>query len=143
MALTASVLRANQGLAGLTDEQVRAIEELSRNDENTVIGTRIGELHGQYDQDVLGVTGIQKKQGEKSYDYVKRVLGEFKQKAAGTDALNTQIDDLKRQVEEYKKTIADGQGNETLARQLKDTQKQLADTQALFEKKEEAWNCNT
>ena len=139
MALTAAILRANQGLAGLTDEQVKAIEELSRNDENTVIGTRIGELHGQYDNDVLSVTGIVKKQGEKSYDYVKRVLGEYKDKAAGTEALNTQIDDLKRQVEGYKKTIADGKGSEAIAQQLKDTQKQLADTQALFEKKETQW----
>ena len=139
MALTAEVLRANAGLAALSDEQLSIIAEMSRNDENTVIGTRIGELHGQYDNDVLSVTGIAKNQGEKSYDYVKRVLGEYKQKAAETEALNTQITELKTEIEGYKKTIEAGKGNEAIAQQLRDAQKQLADTQALFEAKNKEW----
>lgn len=139
MALTAAILRANADLAALSDEQLSIIEELSRNDENTVIGARIGELHGQYDNDVLSVTGIAKNQGEKTYDYVKRVLGDYKQKAAGAEALNTQITELKTQIEGYKKTIAEGKGNEAVAQQLKDAQKQLADTQALFETKNKEW----
>lgn len=139
MALTAEVLRDNADLAALSDEQLSIIAEMSRNDENTVIGTRIGELHGQYDNDVLSVTGIAKNQGEKSYDYVKRVLGEYKQKAAGTEALNTQITELKTQIEGYKKTIEAGKGNEAIAQQLRDAQKQLADTQALFEAKNKEW----
>lgn len=139
MALTAAILRANAGLAALSDEQLSIIEELSRNDENTVIGTKIGELHGLYDNDVLSVTGIAKNQGEKSYDYVKRALGDYKEKAAGAEALNTQITELKAQIEGYKKTIAEGKGNEAVAQQLKDAQKQLADTQALFESKNKEW----
>lgn len=139
MALTAELLRANAGLTGLTDEQVSAIVELSRNDENTVIGNRIGELHGQYDKDVLSVTGIAKRQDEKSYDYVKRVLGDYKAKAAGTDELNAKITTLQTEIEGYKKTIAEGKGNEAVAQQLKDTQKQLKDTQELFESKQKEW----
>lgn len=139
MALTAVLLRANAALAGLSDEQIAAIEELSRNDENTVIGTRIGELHGQYDKDVLTVTGIAKIQGEKSYDYVKRVLGDFKQKAAGVELLNQTISTLQTEIEGYKKTIAEGKGNEEVAKQLRDAQKQLSDTQALFEQKNKEW----
>ena len=139
MALTAELLRANAGLTGLTDEQVNAIVELSRNDENTVIGNRIGELHGQYDQDVLSVTGIAKRQDEKSYDYVKRVLGDYKTKAAGADELNAKITTLQTEIEGYKKTIAEGKGNEAVAQQLKDAQKQLKDTQDLFESKQKEW----
>ena len=139
MALTAVLLRANAALAGLSDEQIAAIEELSRNDENTVIGTRIGELHGQYDTDVLTVTGIAKRQGEKSYDYVKRILGDYKTKAASADALNQTIATLQTEIEGYKKTIAEGKGNEEVAKQLKDAQKQLADTQSLFEQKNAEW----
>ena len=139
MALTAVLLRANAALAGLSDEQIAAIEELSRNDENTVIGTRIGELHGQYDTDVRTVTGIAKRQGEKSYDYVKRILGDYKTKAASADALNQTIATLQTEIEGYKKTIAEGKGNEEVAKQLKDAQKQLADTQSLFEKKNAEW----
>lgn len=139
MALTAVLLRANAALAGLSDEQIAAIEELSRNDENTVIGTRIGELHGQYDTDVLTVTGIAKRQGEKSYDYVKRILGDFKQKAEGADQLSQTIATLQTEIEGYKKTIAEGKGSEEVAKQLRDAQKQLADTQALFEQKNKEW----
>ena len=139
MALTATLLKANSGLSGLTDEQISIIEELSRNDENTVIGNRIGELHGQYDNDVLSVTGQAKRQGEKSYDYVKRVLGDYKANAATADALNAQITELQTQIEGYKKTIAEGKGSEAIAQQLKDTQKQLSDTQALFDKKNKEW----
>ena len=139
MALTAVLLRANAALAGLSDEQIAAIEELSKNDENTVIGTRIGELHGQYDTDVLTVTGIAKRQGEKSYDYVKRILGAYKTKAASADALNQTIATLQTEIEGYKKTIAEGKGNEEVAKQLKDAQKQLADTQSLFEQKKAEW----
>lgn len=139
MALTSELLRANAGLTGLTDEQVNAIVELSRNDENTVIGNRIGELHGQYDRDVLSVTGIAKRQDEKSYDYVKRVLGDYKAKAAGADELNAKITTLQTEIEGYKKTIAEGKGNEAVAQQLKDAQKQLKDTQDLFESKQKEW----
>lgn len=139
MALTEALLRANAGLATLTDEQVQAIVELSRNDENTVIGTKIGELHGRYDADVLAITGVEKNQGEKSYDYVKRILGDYKQKAETSQSLNTTITSLKEEIEGYKKTIAEGKGNEEIAKQLKDAQKQLADTKNLLEAKNNDW----
>lgn len=139
MALTAELLKQNAGLSSLTDEQLSIIAELSRNDEDTVIGTRIGELHGQYDQDVLSVTGIAKRQGEKSYDYVKRILGDYKQKAESADVLNNEITSLKSQVEDYKKKILEGKGSEIMEQQLKDTQKQLSDTKELLDAKVKDW----
>ena len=65
--LTIEMLRQSSDLAGLTDNQLNAIAEMSRNDENTVIGTKIGALHGQYDTDILNITGIKRKT-------VKRVM---------------------------------------------------------------------
>lgn len=59
--LTIEMLRQNSALTGLSDAQLTAIAEMSKNDENTVIGTKIGALHGQYDTDILGITGIKKK----------------------------------------------------------------------------------
>lgn len=142
MALTREILTANAALSSLSDEQLTTIVELSQNDENTVIGTKIGELHGHYDTDVLSVTGIAKKQGEKSYDYVKRVLGEYKEKASGADTLNQKITDLQTEIEGYKRTIAEGKGNEAVAQQLKDAQKQLADTQKLYDADKKKWEDN-
>jgi uncharacterized small protein (DUF1192 family) len=140
MALVSAVIKANAALASLTDEQVAAIEELSRNDENTVIGTRIGELHGQYDQDVLSVTGVAKNQGEKSYDYVKRVLGDYKTRLASVAGQEQTIANLQKEIEGYKATIAqNGNGDPVLQQQLKDAQKQLSDTQALLDATKKDW----
>lgn len=139
MALKAVVIKASPVLAGLTDEQVAAIEQLSQNDENTVIGARIGELHGQYDTDVLTVTGVAKNQGEKSYDYVKRVLGDFKAKADSSKELQNKITGLEAKVTEYKTLIDSGKGNEEIAQRLKDTEKKLTDAQKLYETDKAAW----
>ena len=98
--LTIEMLRQSSDLAGLTDNQLNAIAEMSRNDENTVIGTKIGALHGQYDTDILNITGIKKKDGEKSYDYAKRVLGEYKTKAESAKTIQTQLTAAQAQVAE-------------------------------------------
>lgn len=139
MALTREIIVANPLLAGLSTEQISALEEMSRNDENSVIGARIGELHGQYDSDILTVSGIAKNQGEKSYDYVKRVLGDFKQKAEGAAALKTTIASLEEEIKGYKKTIEEGKGSEKIAQQLKDAQQQLADARTLYDADKKAW----
>ena len=44
--LTIDMLKQSADLSGLTDVQFKAIADMSRNDENNVIGARIGELHG-------------------------------------------------------------------------------------------------
>lgn len=90
-----------------------------RNDENTVIGTKIGALHGQYDADILGITSIKKKDGEKSYDYAKRVLGEYKTKAESVKTVKAELDAAKAQVTELQSKLEKGAGDETLRQQLK------------------------
>ena len=44
--LKKEIIKANAILATLTDEQIAAIEKLSENDENAVIGKKTGEIHG-------------------------------------------------------------------------------------------------
>ena len=127
--LTIEMLRQSAALASLTDAQFSAIAEMSRNDEQTVIGTRIGELHGQYDQDVFGVTGIKKKDGEKSYDYTKRVLNQYKTDLEATKGLQTQLNQANAKVAELTKKIEDGEGDATLRQQLKDTKAQVTQLQ--------------
>lgn len=139
MALTEEVLKQNADLAVLTPEQIAAITTLSTNDENTVIGKRIGELHGQYDTDVIAVTGLQKNQGEKSYDFVKRVLGEFKTKADSAETIKGQLGTLTTEIEGYKAQIAAGKGNEVIAQQLKDAQKKASDVQLLYDTEKANW----
>lgn len=138
--LTIDMLRQNSALTGLSDAQLNAIAEMSKNDENTVIGTRIGALHGQYDTDILGITGIKKKDGEKSYDYAKRVLGEYKAKAESVKSIQTELEGAKAQVADLQAKLEKNAGNETLAQQLKDAKAQVSQLQAQLQTKETEFN---
>lgn len=138
--LTIEMLRQNSALTGLSDAQLTAIAEMSKNDENTVIGTKIGALHGQYDTDILGITGIKKKDGEKSYDYAKRVLGEYKAKAESVKTVQAELDAAKAQVTELQSKLEKGAGDETLRQQLKDAKAQVAQLQTQLQTKETEFN---
>lgn len=138
--LTIEMLQQSSALTGLTDDQLNAIAEMSRNDENTVIGTKIGALHGQYDADILGITGIKKKDGEKSYDYAKRVLGEYKTKAESVKTIQTQLTAAQAQVAELQSKLEKGAGDETLKQQLKDAKAQVTQLQTQLQTKETEFN---
>lgn len=138
--LTIEMLRQSSALTGLTDDQLNAIAEMSRNDENTVIGTKIGALHGQYDTDILDITGIKKKDGEKSYDYAKRVLGEYKTKAESAKTIQTQLTAAQAQVTELQSKLEKGAGDETLKQQLKDAKAQVTQLQTQLQTKETEFN---
>ena len=116
--LTVETIKANQVLAGLSAEQIAAIADMSKNDEEVVIGRRIGELHGSYDNDILSVTSVAKNDGEKSYDYLKRVLNDYKGKAAKVDELKTKLREAEQKATDLQKQV-DG-GSSEIAKQLKD-----------------------
>ena len=125
MALTSDVLRANEVLSGLTDEQIQAITTLSQNDENTVIAQKTGKIYGDLDADILAATGVAKNGTEKTYDYAKRVLSEFKAKAEGANGLSAQIDSLTKEKARLEKAIADGATDAETAKALKQAKADL------------------
>lgn len=127
--ITIEMLNQNSALSTLTDVQKAAIAEISKNDEATVIGTKIGALHGQYDADILNVSGIAKADGEKSYDYLKRVLGDYKTKLDGTKTLSAQLEAQKKKVTELETKLAAGGSDEALKQQLKDAKHQVVQLQ--------------
>lgn len=139
MSLTPEIIKANEALASLSEDQITAIATLSVNDEATVINTKIGELHGRYDQDVETVTGVKKNQGEKSYDFVKRVLGSYKEKADAQPGLATKVTDLETEISTLKQTIADGKGNEAMKQQLTDAQSQLKALKTQYDTEKAEW----
>lgn len=134
--LTVEMLRQSASLMGLTDAQFNAIAEMSRNDENTVIGTKIGALHGQYDTDVLSITGIKKNDGEKSYDYVKRILNDYKSQLTSTATIQAQLTNAQSEVQKLKDKLASGAGDEALKQQLKDAKNQVSQLQNQLTAKE-------
>lgn len=133
--LTIEMLKQSAALAGLTDAQMTAITELSKNDEATVIGTKIGALHGQYDADILSITGVAKTDGEKSYDYLKRVLNDNKTKIDSSKTLAAQLKTSQDKVTELEKKIADGAVDEQVKQQLKDAHHQVTQLQTQLTQK--------
>ena len=114
--LTVDMLKQNGLLVSLSDDQLNAIATMSMNDENTVIGTKIGALHGQYDNDIFSITGIAKNQN------------------------------AKKEVETLKQKLAEGAGDEQLKQQLKDAkslasqlQQQLTQQTAELTKQKETY----
>ena len=127
--LTIEMLRQNAVLAALPEATLTAIAEMSKNDENTVIGNKIGALHGQYDADILSISGIAKNQGEKSYDYAKRVLSSYETKAKAAKATEAELKAAKEQVASLQAKIEAGAGDETLRKQLNDAKTQVSQLQ--------------
>ena len=131
------MLNQSESLKGLTDAQKLAITTLSSNDEATVIGTKIGALHGQYDADILSISGINKADGEKTYDYLKRVLGDYKTKLDGTKTLSAQLEAQKKKVTELETKLAAGGSDEAVKQQLKDARHQVTQLQTQLTAKTE------
>lgn len=116
---TLDELKQNKAFEGVSDEDLNAILTLVNNSEQAAISKKVGELHGQYDADVLAVTGVAKNAGEKSYEFVKRILSDYKTKLTASEA---KVADLTKQVangsqdEQLKKDLADAK---SLAEQVK------------------------
>lgn len=126
MALTNDILNQNAMLATLTDEQKSAIVTLSKNDEDTVIATKVGEIYGGLDNDILTTSGIAKDGTEKTYVYAKRVIGDLKAKADASAALQTTIDKNEKEIARLNKVIADGGTDGETVKQLKQAKADLA-----------------
>lgn len=135
--ITIEMLNQSESLKGLTDAQKLAITTLSSNDEATVIGTKIGALHGQYDADIFSISGINKADGEKTYDYLKRVLGDYKTKLDGTKTLSAQLEAQKKKVTELETKLAAGGSDEAVKQQLKDARHQVTQLQTQLTAKTE------
>lgn len=134
--ITVQMLTANPATSALSPEIMQAIATMSQNDENTVIGNRIGELHGQYDADVLSVTGVTKNPGEKTYDYVKRVLASYKTRAEATKTIKAELDAANTKVADLEAKIASNSGDAELQKALKDAKNQVSQLQTQLKNKE-------
>lgn len=126
MALTSELLRANAATAGLTDDQINAVVEMSRNDETAVIGQKTGEIYGGLDADILAASGIAKNGTEKTYDYAKRVIGEIKTQAGNATELQSQISELNKEKNRLEGIIAKGGADAETKRQLEQSKADLA-----------------
>ena len=126
--ITKEMLEGNEGLKGLTPEQKESIITMSRNDENAVIGARFGEVYRQMDETIANSLGIARNGDEKTYLYLQRAAGEFRDKYKDYDTLKGQIDTLKADKASLEAKIASGAGDAQLKEQYDSIKKELQAT---------------
>ena len=133
--LKKEVLIANAVLANLTPEQITAIEQLSKNDEDSVISLQRKGWWDKLDEDVAAVFGEEKPGGEKSHENHKKWLIAVKtkaDKAGNTSELQKQIDDLTTAKTALEAKIAAGSSDEALKTQLADLKQTIIDKDNLI-----------
>lgn len=124
--LTQDIIKQQNALASLTDEQVNAIVTLSQNDESAVIGQRIGELYRQLDATIARETGVERNGDEKTYLYLERAAKQLAERAKNADGLTKQVETLAKEKSKLEKAIAEGTGGEEAKKALSQAQKDLA-----------------
>lgn len=118
MALTKETITANAALAGLTDEQITALENLSKNDENTVIGAKVGEIYKEFDSKVLNITGIARNGNEKTYNYFERAANVLKDSAKDSTEFKKQVETLTAEKTRLEKVVSEGGADLETKKQL-------------------------
>lgn len=123
MSLTKEILQKNEKLEGLSDDQLDAIVTMSTNDENKVIGDKIGEIYGNIDRDITSVLEVQKPEKKKTYEWLKEdILPMVKESKELKEKLKT----AKTEKEELEKKIQKGDGlDEELKGQLEKANKKI------------------
>lgn len=118
-------------------EEKTFLENYGKKIEEEVIPSKISDLHTRYDDDIFAVTGMRKNATEKTYDFTKRVLAEYKTKAEKTSVLEKEITDLKKQIADGtgdKKTLADLEAVQRAYKELEDTKtKEVTELKTQFE----------
>ena len=108
---------------GITEEQAAKIAELSKADEDKVIGDKFGEVYRNLDSIIEKSTGVKRNGDEKTYLYMERAANEVRAKAT---AATKQVEELAATNAKLQKVIADGsQDTETKAK-LQQAEKDLA-----------------
>ena len=126
MALTLDLLNAQEGLSGLTDDQKNALVGLSERDEEASFNKRFGETLGQMDTVIASEGAIQRNEGEKTSEYMARVIRTLKTSADEGAGYKTANESLTAEIESLKQKIASGAGNEEIKKELDKLRGELA-----------------
>ena len=126
MALTLDLINAQEGLSGLTDEQKTALVGLSERDEETTFNRRFGETLGQMDTVIASEGAIGRNEGEKTSEYMARVIRTLKSSADEGAGYKTANESLTAEIESLKQKIASGAGNEEIKKELDKLRGELA-----------------
>lgn len=108
---------------GITEEQAAKIAELSKVDEDKVIGDKFGEVYRNLDSIIEKSTGVKRNGDEKTYLYMERAANEVRAKAT---AATKQVGELTATNAKLQKVIADGSQDAETKTKLQQAEKDLA-----------------
>ena len=108
---------------GITEEQAAKIAELSKADEDKVIGDKFGEVYRNLDSIIEKSTGVKRNGDEKTYLYMERAANEVRAKAT---AATKQVEELTATNAKLQKAIADGSQDAETKAKLQQAEKDLA-----------------
>ena len=83
---------------------------------------RVSGIHQQYDTDLFELTGKRKTANQKTYNFLKEVISDYRDKAKGAPELQSKIDELKE-------SIKNGAGSEQIKKDLEGVQKQFKEAE--------------
>lgn len=132
MALTKDLIKSQAALSMLTDEQVAALEVLSKNDEDAAIDKRFGEVYRSFDEKIENFLGVKRDGAEKTYLYFERAAKAVKEKADEAERIRGEHDAIKAEKERLEKIVSEGAGNEEVAKKLKQAEADLAATKESY-----------
>ena len=130
--ITADILKANEHLAKLTDEQISSIVTLSTNDVSAEIGKKIGELYRQLDTTIDTSTGIARNGDEKTYNYLERAIKELKGGMPNVDEMKGKIKTLTEEKTRLEALISEGSKDTETAKLLNQAKAELKSTKDLY-----------
>jgi hypothetical protein len=128
--LNKELITGQSVLASLTDEQITAIETLSKNDENTVIAKKVAEIHKAYDDDIKEVTGKEKPTTMKTYDFLKKTLKESQDAAIKAKDLAANVETLKTEKASLEKQIKEGSNDVALKSRVAELEQSIKDSKS-------------
>lgn len=108
---------------GINDEQAAKIAELSKADEDKVIGDKFGEVYRNLDSIIEKSTGVKRNGDEKTYLYMERAANEVRAKAT---AASKQVEELTAANAKLQKAIEDGSHDTETKAKLQQAEKDLA-----------------
>lgn len=132
MALTRELIGAQASLSGLSEDQISTLITLSQNDENTVIGARIGEVYRGMDDTIKKFLGVDRNGDEKTYNYLERASKVFAEKYKDFDSLKSQVQALTDEKARLEKLIKEGAGDKELQTKLDQANAELKDVKQKF-----------
>jgi len=109
-----------------TDEHKTFLENYEQDVVDKKLKSRVSEIHQQYDDDLFKLIGKRKTPNQKTYNFLEEVINDLKSQAKDAP-------ELKAQIEKLKEDIKNGEGAETIKKDLESVKNQYSEDKAKWD----------